>query len=88
MADMSQEMYDEVKKIVVDTLKEYKILKADMAKVISYSAPNASIQLSGSTVTMNNIKNLSGSALAPNDLVVVHMLNGDYSNLHIAHKII
>lgn len=81
-----QTLYLEIKKICKQLFKEEGVVGAKVAKVISYTAPNATILLAGYTTNIT-IPNKSGVVLATNDQVVCIILNNDMSNMFVGWKI-
>lgn len=79
-------LYEEIGKYVTQLIRQQNIPLLISATVVSYSAPLATIRISGSSVDIPNIKNLSGQTLTANDLVEVVVKNGDYSNIFIGWK--
>lgn len=78
-------IYDNVKKVVLQVIKELNIPLIISATVVSYSAPNAVVLLAGSS-TNTTIPNKSGVVLVANDIVEIIVKNGDYSNMFIGWK--
>ena len=78
-------IYDNVKKVVLQVIKELNIPLIISATVVSYSAPNAVVLLAGSS-TNTTIPNKSGITLVANDIVEIIVKNGDYSNMFIGWK--
>ena len=78
-------IYDNVKKVVLQVIKELNIPLIISATVVIYSAPNAVVLLAGSS-TNTTIPNKSGVTLVANDIVEIIVKNGDYSNMFIGWK--
>lgn len=81
-----QELYFEIKKICKQVFKEESVAKLKVAKVISVSAPNATVLLSGYTTNIT-IPNKTNLTLVANDQVVCVIIGDDMSNMFIGWKI-
>lgn len=78
-------LYSEIKKICKQIFKEEGIALFRVAKVISYTAPNATVLVAGYSTNIT-IPNKSNVALVANDQVVCVILNNDMSNMFVGWK--
>ena len=75
-----------IKKAFKIFIKEENLTKTKLAKVVSYSAPNAVVNIAGSTTNIT-LGNKTNQVLATNDKVVVVIMDNDLTNAFIGWKI-
>lgn len=83
---MSNEILTLMRKAFKIFIKEENLTKTKLAKVVSYSAPNAVINIAGSTENIT-LGNKTNQTLVANDKVVVVIMDNDLTNAFIGFKI-
>lgn len=77
--------YKELIKMINTEIDKRNISYDINAKVISVSGNDITVLFNGASTNIT-LKNYSGQVLATNDLVIVHVMNGNLNNAFVSHK--